>query len=91
MFDDRHKLSDSDIARALGSLHEPCVNMTGEEVVELYRFLHNNPDLHTNGIRYWQGIKDSTAMKKEKQDNRRMVAKAIRHFQKRVAIKDKSS
>lgn len=35
--------------------------MTGRDVAELFAFLEANPDLHTNGIRLWQGIKERVA------------------------------
>ncbi len=73
----RHKLNDSDIARALGILHSECANMTGQDVAELYHFLKTHPDLHTNGIRLWQGIKASGG--KEKEDYTK-VAIAIAKF-----------
>ncbi len=77
MFPKRHKLNDSDIARALGILHQECANIAGQDVAELYHFLKTNPDLHTNGIRLWQGIKASRG--KEKEDEAK-VAHAIGRF-----------
>lgn len=38
--------------------------MTGRDVAELYTFLETHPDLHTNGIRMWQGIKEKVAKSK---------------------------
>ena len=53
--------------------------MTGKDVAELYHFLETNPDLHTNSIRLWQGIKATAREKRDKDDDVK-VALAIARF-----------
>ena len=85
MFPARHALEDSDIATVLGMLHGQCANMTGQDVAELYHFLETYPDLHTNGIRLWQGIKNRVSKRRNKADDIK-VALAIGRFSKPIAM-----
>ena len=83
MFPQRHRLTDADIANALGILHENCTLMTAQDVAELYNFLETNPDLHTNAIRMWQAIKVDKTKNKEDQVK---VALAIGRFTNVVTV-----
>ena len=72
-------LYDSDMAKALAKTHKECANMTGRDVAELYRFLERNPDLHTNSIRLWEGMKDKASKGRCKDDDVK-IALAIGRF-----------
>ena len=76
-------LNDSDIAKALAKTHKECANMTGQDVAELYCFLQRNPDLHTNGIRLWEGMKDKDGKGRHKDDDVK-IALAIGRFTNHV-------
>lgn len=62
--------------------------MTGQDVAELYHFLETNPDLHTNGIRLWQGIKAGLASKGRSKEDETKVAVAIARFTNHIAVRE---
>lgn len=77
-------MNDADIAKALRMLHRECANMAGPDVAALWQFLQQYPDLHTNGIRKWQGVMDSEGTCKDDEAN---VAQAIGRFRKHVPVR----
>lgn len=75
-------VADSGSGRSM--LHRPCANMTWLDVAELWRFLQRYPDMHTNGIRSWQAMKDRE-MSWSKDDEGKVV-QALARFRSQVPI-----